>query len=377
MWTKSYGKTGKQVSAIGFGGMRFADPSDIDTSAEVVLHAYRRGVTYFDTAPGYCEDHSEDIMGAAIKQMKPGTFTISTKSFAFKGEDLRKSLERSLKRLNVEKLDFFHIWCILGLDAWQQRKDGGAVAAAIKAREEGLIEHLVVSSHMGGEDVATMLREGIFEGITLGYCAINFPYRDAGVAAAAEMGLGVAAMNPLGGGIIPQNPERLSFLRGENDETVVQAALRFVVSNPAISTALVGFSSTDHVDQAVDAVEDFQPYPPEHIEKVRKNILGSFDDLCTGCGYCLPCPQGVPIPQLMDVHNLTKLGEPKPWEIGGRMKWHWNIPMDSPDACSMCGACEERCTQHLNIRERLAELKEVHFPAVQKWREKMEAKKKA
>ena len=377
MWTKPYGKTGKQVSVIGFGAMRFDNPADIDTNAEIVLYAQQRGITYLDTAPGYCDDHSEDIVGAAIKQMKPGSFTVSTKSFASKGDDIRASLEKSLKRLNVEKIDFFHIWCILNLQAWEGRKAGGAVAALQKAKEEGLIGHVVVSSHMGGDDLAKMLGEGVFEGITLGYCAINFPYRDAGVQAAHRMGMGVAAMNPLGGGIIPQNAERLSFLCGPNDDSVVQAALRFVVSQPGISTALVGFTTKQHVDEAIAAVENFQPYTAEHVEKVRKNILGCFDGLCTGCGYCLPCPQGVPIPQLMDVYNLTQLGDPKPWEINGRMKWHWNIPFESAAACSLCGACEDNCTQHLNIRERLTALKDVEFPKVEKWRAEQEAKKAA
>ena len=64
MWTKPYGNTGKNISAIGFGGMRFSEPENIDKMAEIVRHAYQRGVTYFDTAPGYCKDKSELIMAA-------------------------------------------------------------------------------------------------------------------------------------------------------------------------------------------------------------------------------------------------------------------------------------------------------------------------
>ena len=69
MLYKQYGNTGKELSAIGFGGMRFTNPRDIEESAEIVLHAYLPGVNYFDTSPHYSEDKSEDIIGAAIRQM--------------------------------------------------------------------------------------------------------------------------------------------------------------------------------------------------------------------------------------------------------------------------------------------------------------------
>ncbi len=354
MWTKPYGKTGKQVSAVSFGGMRFANPQDIDASAAVVLHAYNKGVNYFDTAPGYCADKSEEITGAAVRQMKPGTFYVSTKCMAADGEELRKSLERSLQRLNVERIDFFHIWCLTSLEAWKERQDGGAVAAAQKAKEEGLIEHLVVSSHLGGEDLSTVLAEGPFEGVLLGYGAVNFPYREAAVQAAGDAGMGVVTMNPLGGGLIPRNAERFHFLRGPQDRSVVEAAIRFNVSHPHITTALVGFSNTEQVDEAVAAVEDFQPYPAEHYEAMREHVLESFDGFCTGCGYCAPCPNGVDIPKMMDTYNQRILtGRQDPKVFAERFKWHWGIALDHPLACSMCGVCEDRCTQHLPIRERM------------------------
>ena len=355
MWTKPYGKTGKDVSVIGFGGMRFDEPEDIDANAEVVLHAYRRGVNYFDTAPEYCKDKSEDIVGAAVRQMEPGTFYVSTKSNKADGGALRADLERSLERLGVERIHFYHIWCIVTLEAWRKRLAGGAVAAAVKAKEEGLIEHLVISSHLPGGELAQVLAEAPFEGVTLGYCALNFPYRQEAVAAAGRLGLGVATMNPLGGGMIPQQADKLGFLRTKDDPSVVAAALRFNVSNPAVTCALVGCTTVEHVDQAVDAVEGFAPYPPERVDAIREHIIKSFDGFCTGCGYCLPCPEGVPIPQFMDTYNMKILADAKPLAMFNRLRWHWNVQPEDAAVCSECGDCEERCTQHLPIRERLAE----------------------
>lgn len=352
MWTKPYGKTGKNVSVIGFGGMRFAQPADLDGSAELVHYAHSKGINYLDTAPFYCDDKSEEIMGRAIRGMKRESFFISTKSMAATGDELRAGLDRSLKRLGVQRIDFFHIWCLLQPNKLQERIDGGAIAAALRAKEEGLITHLVVSTHLNGADNAAVLASGLFEGITIGYNALNFPFRGQTLDAAQQYQVGVVTMNPLGGGLIPRNAERLAFLKGPQDRDVVQAAIRFNVSQPAITCALVGFANKAEVDQAVAAVENFTPYPPEHIERVKANIGANFEGFCTGCGYCLPCPADLQIPKLMDAFNQRIL-DGKDEAMTDRLKWHWGIGPDAAAACVECGDCETACTQHLPIRERL------------------------
>ncbi len=352
LWKKPYGKTGKQISVIGFGGMRFADPADLDASAALVHHAHAQGINYFDTAPYYCDDRSEEIMGRAFRTMARDSFHVSTKCAEADGDKLRASLERSLQRLGVDAIDFFHIWCLLRPEQLDERRRRGAIAAAQRAKEEGLIKHLVVSSHLNGEDNAAVLDAGLFEGITIGYNAINFPFRAKTLEAAARHGLGVATMNPLGGGLIPRNAERLAFLKGPADRDVVQAALRFNVSQPAITCALVGFANATEVDAAVAAVRDFAPYPAEHIERVKASIGASFEGFCTGCGYCIPCPVAIEIPKLMDTYN-QKILEGSDAAMRDRLKWHWSLPPEAAAVCTECGACEEACTQHLPIRERL------------------------
>jgi len=357
MWTREYGKTGKEITIVSFGGMRFGEPQKIDANAEIVLHAHNRGINFYDTAPSYCDDKSEEIMGAAFKQLPRDSFYASTKCASSDAGKLRKSLEKSLKRLNLEKIDFFHIWCVVTLESWKERLEGGAVAEALKAKEEGLIDHVVISSHLQGDELSEVLEEGYFDGALLGYCALNFPYRQKAIETARKLNLGVITMNPLGGGLIPRNPERFAFIRGPEDRSVVEAAIRFNVSNPAVTSALVGFSSKQHVDEAVAAVENFTPYPPEHIESVRKNIIDSFDELCTGCGYCVPCPEGVEIPKLMDAYNYKILDAEE--RIQDRLRWHWSLSPDDAKGCTLCGACEEACTQHLPIRDRLKEIADL------------------
>ncbi len=353
---RAYGQTGKKISTIGFGGMRFLEPKEIEKSAELLLYAHEKGITYFDTAPMYCEDKSEEIFGHAFKQMSRDSFRVSTKCMDADGEEFRLSLERSLKRLGVDKIDFMNLWYLNSAEEWEARKKGGAVDALLKARDEGLVEHVVFSTHMMHEEVESVFDEEIFEGVTLGYNAIQFPFREQVVDSAGRHGLGVVTMNPLAGGLIPQHAERFDFIRSSDDPDVVSAGLRFILSHPAVTCALVGFSSIEEIDQAVAAVENFKPLSAEHREAMKAQIAEKFEGLCTGCGYCLPCPAGLQIPRLMDAYNMRILQGPESEHIVGRLKWHGGLTPDAAEKCTACGACEKACTQSLPIIERLKEI---------------------
>lgn len=358
---RAYGKTGKEISAISAGTMRFKTPAnddDVRDSARVLLQAYDKGVNYFDTAPYYCGDRSEDITARAIRDMKPGTFYLSTKSGRPDGRELREQLEKSLKRLGVDCINFFHVWCVMTPEDWAERKEKGAVAAAFKAQKEGLVEHVVFSTHMTGAETAAVIGENIFEGMTIGYNALNFPYRQEGITAAGAANIGVVIMNPLAGGLIPAHAKRFDFIRRGDDPDVVAAALRFLLSHQAITSALVGFAGKAEVDQAVAAVENFVPYSSEEVEVLKRKIENSFDQLCTGCQYCLPCPAGVPIPKYMDSFNMKMLSGTDE-AVLERLKWHWDIQAKDAAACTACGLCESRCTQHLPIIERLKTISRI------------------
>ena len=123
---REYGKTGKKVSVLGFGGMRFKEGEPIEKSSDILLRAVELGVNYLDTAPFYCHDKSEDIFGHALKQIKTPVF-VSTKCSENDGKIVRKSLEKSLKRLNVYKIDIFHFWCVLNMERFEKAKKGGAI----------------------------------------------------------------------------------------------------------------------------------------------------------------------------------------------------------------------------------------------------------
>jgi hypothetical protein len=370
---RKYGSTGIEVSALGFGGMRFENMEDVDACAALVKSCHDAGITYFDTAIGYGK--SEERMGVAFKEMmktrQQRPFYVSSKSFAVTEDDVRRECETSLKRLQVDAIDFYHVWCLVTPDDWRERKTRGVLRAFERIKAEGLVRHVCVSSHMRGREIAEVLADYPFDGVLLGYSAMNFAFREQALETASKLGRAVVVMNPLGGGIIPQHPERFSFVRTQPGETVVQGALRVLFNDPRITVTLVGMANQKDLREAVAAVDGFKPIAPERIAKMRAELTQSFDALCTGCGYCEPCPQGLQPSKMMDAFNQSVLTG-KQDAISKRLRLHWGLYNGGHhlDDCTECGKCEQACTQHLPIIERLkvvrTELARAHAEAAAK-----------
>jgi len=354
---REYGTTGEKLSILGFGGMRFGDIENRKACVEMMVQAARGGVNYFDTAPRYFGTKSEEVFGEGLAELRRQKlpYFLSTKTFEATPEGVRQEVTAQLKRLKVDVIDFYHIWCLTSLANWQERKAQGVLEAFVRMKEEGLIRHICVSSHLIGDEIKTLLMENVFEGVLFGYSAYNFQTRQAAFDAIRKHRLGCVVMNPLGGGLIPQNPERFKFLQTQPGETVTQAALRFLFSHPDITVTLVGFSTREHVREALDAVERFDLLTPAQLDAVRYASRGGTEGICTGCQYCDGCPENIPIPMLMDAYNHKVLGGGDQ-DVLNRLKWHWNVAPDEAARCVDCARCEERCTQHLEVMRRLKEI---------------------
>ena len=143
MHYKEFGKTGKQVSVLGFGGMRF-DPKDEDLAVSTIQRAAELGVNYFDTAPGYCEDDSETIIGKALAGLPSSLrnkLFVSTKSH-FKAEptakDVRKHIDSQLVKLQRDKFEFYQMWCLMDLEQFHAiMQPDGPYEGALQAKKEG------------------------------------------------------------------------------------------------------------------------------------------------------------------------------------------------------------------------------------------------
>ena len=370
MLFREYGQTGKKVSLLGFGGMRFASVDDHDECVRMMVLAAEGGVNYFDTAPGYFETKSEIVFGKGFAELKRRKlpFYCATKTTASEEDAIRREIEAQLKRLGLQAIDFYHVWCISSLDNWQDRKKDGVLDTFRKLKEEGLIRHICVSSHLINDEIKELLMEGVFEGVLFGYSAYNFQTREAAFEAIQKKRLGAVVMNPLGGGVIPGNPERFDFLKRPGESTVT-AALRFLWDHPKISVTLVGFNTAEHIQEALTAMEGYKIRTEEELAAVKAKASASLEGICTGCAYCVArkagpthpndsiCPQNIPIPKFMDAYNqrilrASEKGDP----LGDRLNWHWRLERSVAGKCTACGQCEKACTQHIEIIKRLKEI---------------------
>jgi predicted aldo/keto reductase-like oxidoreductase len=336
--------------------MRFQKPEDSELCARMMVEAAQGGVNYFDTAPAYFGVKSELAFGRGFRELRRLglPFYCATKTFQASEEGIRREIAKQLQRLGLQAIDFYHVWSIVTLENWRERKAKGLVQTFRRLREEGLVKHICVSSHLVGDQIVELLSEELFEGVLFGYSAYNFPAREKAFQAIAARGLGCVVMNPLGGGLIPQNPDLFGFLRRNPEQDIVEAALHFLFAHERITTALVGFGTLEEVRQALRAAQSFLGLPAGEIQRIKSSLRDAFQELCTGCLYCDHCPDGIPVPRLMDSFNHWKLrGKPAAAE---RLKWHWGLAASEAGRCTACGECEKACTQHLPIIERLRQL---------------------
>ena len=357
---REYGQTGKKISLLGFGGMRFKNIDDHDECVRMMIAAAKGGINYYDTAPGYFRQKSELVFGDAFKEMrKQGLpYFSATKTMESTESRIRAEIEGQLKRLDVDAIDFYHIWCIYDMGNWEERKKNNVIQTFVKLKEEGLIKHICVSSHVVRDEVQELLSENVFEGVLFGYSAYNFKITQYAFDVIREKKLGAVVMNPLGGGVIPQHPLLFKFLCRE-DESATTAALRFLWDHPDITSTLVGFDTMEHLNDALSAIDGYKPRTSEELEQIKIAAPDSFTGICTGCGYCITdnkCPVDIPIPFFMDAYNMRILNKEDKDPVADRLKWHWRIEKSLTEKCISCGKCEEACTQHLDIIKRLKEL---------------------
>lgn len=363
-----FGKTGIQVSRLGFGCMRFPSREvdgkkvfDEEESIRMMHRAMELGVNYFDTAPGYCEKQSEIIVGKALKGRRDKVY-LSTKypSEEASGDDLERKLETSLKKLDTDYIDFYHMWGI-SLKTFVERLDtpDGPMARARKLRDAGVIRHISFSFHDAPENMIEIIKrgEGVFASVLCQYNLLDRANEDA-IAYAHEQGLGVTIMGPVGGGRLGAPSKVIQDLLPGKVQSSAEMALRFVMNNRNVNIALSGMSSMDMVEENAAVASNMEPLTQEEEARIAASLEENrrlADLYCTGCNYCMPCPKGINIPEIFKmmnyhrVYGLTKFARDNYARIG---KEPW-LNFQNAAACVQCGACEKKCPQHLHIREQL------------------------
>jgi predicted aldo/keto reductase-like oxidoreductase len=367
MQYRTAGKTGERLSSLGFGCMRLpmkdAKTVDRDLAIPMLHRAWELGVNYFDTGKNYCAQDSERTLGEALRGMDRTKVFVSTKYAQEKptAADLREKFERSLSLLGLDYVDFYHLWGI-SWSGFQERLavKGGPLEEFLRLKDEGLVRHLSFSFHSDPGDIVKLVDTGFFETML---CQYNLLDRrcEPGIAYAAAKGLGVMIMGPVGGGRLGSHSDVVARLLPEGaSRSTPELALRFVMSNPNVTVALSGMSTMGQLEENAATADRGDILSPDEQVRIRRTAEENqkFMDLyCTGCGYCMPCPQEVNIPRVFEAMNLSRIwGLRDPAramyaEIGTN-QW---VKGKKADACEECGKCEEKCPQKLPIISQLAE----------------------
>lgn len=354
---RDFGKTGLKVSVLGFGSMRLY--SDQEQSARIVSRAVELGVNYFDTSHGYIQGTSEVKIGLGIKGKRDKVYLANKchPSPTSNADGVRKVMERSLQRMGIERFDFYHLWYVNNEGDFKAAvRKGGTLEGIKKARLEGLVDHIGLTTHAPPELIKKMLDSGEFETVTIYYnlinrkCAEIIPY-------AYQRGIGVIVMGPLGSGTLAKPSEALAKSVG-GKQAVIDAAMRYLWANEKISTVLSGVSSISELEANAKAAETAGQFADEDRARalqITREMAHLGEDYCTNCGYCVPCPQGVAIPEILTQLNYYRAyGLKDPVRERIRELEEEGV---GPSLCEQCGECEPQCTQQLKITELLEQAK--------------------
>jgi len=367
---------GKDVSILGFGLMRLPKISgtmdiDYDESIKLVDYAMANGINYFDTAYTYAG--SEEFAGAALSKYPRESYCLATKCPPWKvkdADDFERIFEEQLKCCKTDYFDFYLIHNFAqelmraagNEEFFEKFEKIGFYDMLKKKKEEGKIRALGFSFH---GTLALLERFTNKYEVDFGQLQINYIDWTATDAAAqydilTSRNIPITIMEPLRGGALASlNEEAAKMLKdADPGASLASWGIRYAASLPGIVTILSGMNEMKQIEDNIATIENFKPVTKQEKELLYKAAAvyrQSGAIACTGCGYCVPCPVGVNIPNIFSVYNHARLmGYRIPFDNG----YSTLSESEKASACTKCGQCTEKCPQNLDIAEYMQEIDE-------------------
>jgi len=320
------GSTGIEIEKNGFGALPIQRISK-SSAAYLLRKAYDGGMNYFDTARAYTD--SEEKVGHAFAGMRDRVI-IATKSGAATAKGLRTDLETSLRTLQTDYIDVYQFhnppFCP------KPGGEDGLYDEALRMKAEGKIRHISITNHR-----LAVAREAIESGL---YATLQFPFSYLSgeqerslLEGCRAAGMGFIAMKGMAGGLIRDG----------------YAAAAFMETQPDV-VPIWGVQHEWELDQFLDCVKNGAVLTPERqatIERDRQELAGDF---CRGCGYCMPCPQGIQINQCARMVLMARRAGERDWKTE-----YWRGEMKKVENCIHCGQCAAKCPYGLDTPRLLQE----------------------
>ncbi|MCL1804668.1 MAG: aldo/keto reductase [Clostridiales bacterium] len=358
---------GDKLSALGFGCMRFTRglnlKVDVAKAEPLVLSAIEGGVNYFDTA--YIYFGSEEALGEILHRndVRDKIFLATKLPYQqCKGyEDFGRLFQTQLERLKTTYFDYYLIHNISDLSAWDVLRGLGIERWIEEQKAEGRIRQIGFSFHGPQNSFFDLLDAYPWDFCQIQYNYLNEHYQAgrAGLQRAGEKGIPVVVMEPLLGGKLaaglPKKAARL-FRDADSGRSPAAWALRWLWDQPEVTVVLSGMNAAPQLEDNLLAAGSAAPGVVTEAEAAVyaavKSVYQETDKLpCTGCNYCMPCPNQVNIPGCFAAYNTS-------YAAGygaGIQQYITGTGANRPDKghtgrkCVKCGACEERCPQRIGI----------------------------
>lgn len=362
-------KTGNKLSALGFGCMRFPGVLgriDMEKTEKLIVDAVEKGVNYFDTA--YLYTGSEEALGTILQKngLRDQVF-IATKLPQVNcksREDFDHYFDIQKERLRTDHIDYYFIHNISDFAQWEKLCSWGIEEWLESKKRSGEIRQTGFSYHGSKDDFPRLLEAYDWDFCQIQYNYINIHYQAGveGLKAASEKGLPVFIMEPLLGGKLasglPKKAEEV-FRQTAAERTSAAWALRWLWNQPEVTLVLSGMNDPKQLDENIRTAETAGPgcmtqREEAAVGQVIELFGASYKVPCTGCNYCMPCPQMINIPGVFSAYNASySLGR-----ISGIMQYLTTTSgmTDHPhfaSACIRCGKCEGHCPQNISIRDEL------------------------
>jgi predicted aldo/keto reductase-like oxidoreductase len=367
---RNFGKLDWKVSALGFGAMRLpiigSDAAKIDEPEAIwmIRYAIDHGLNYVDTAYPYHRGNSEALVGKALKDGYRQKTKVATKMPVWlikTQQDMDKYLDEQLNRLKIDHIDFYLLHG-LNKERWEQLNNLKVTEWAERKIDEGKFQHLGFSFHDEYE---------VFKNIIDGYdnwtlCQIQYNYADSdyqagtkGLKYAASKGLAVIIMEPIAGGNLAVNPTseiQKIWNEAKTKKTPAEWALQWVWNQPEVSVVLSGMSTREQVIENIQSADRSGPNTLTRnelrlIDRVNQQYKQAGFIGCSGCRYCLPCPEGVNIPQIISLYNEYSKDRD---DAVKKKYWEYITPQSQAKRCARCRTCETLCPQKLPISDILS-----------------------
>jgi uncharacterized protein len=370
MQYRKLGNIEEKISALGLGCMRLpvldGDNERIDEKAAIALirRAIDGGINYIDTAWGYHGGNSEALVGKALRDGYRQRTFLATKLPCYlvkTRRDMDEFLNKQLQRLETEYIDFYLLHA-LNRHTWKTVYENGVFEFLENARSDGRIRYTGFSFH---DDYPVF--DKILNAYDWDFCQIQYNIIDTdfqagkkGLLQAAAKGAGVVIMEPLrGGGLTHNIPENIQAVWDSLPvkRTPADAALSWLWNQKEVGIVLSGMSTPAQLEENLQIADRsgtgiLSDKERELMKEIRRLYKERILINCTGCGYCMPCPQGVDIPGSFQYLNLAAMIN-NPDE--GRRLYTLLVKNKGKQAsqCIACGECLEKCPQKLPIPETL------------------------